>query len=81
MDEEVSKKAQILYDKLLKLGIEILFDDRDVSAGQKFADSDLIGLPYRLIVSKKNGDQIEIKARNQAQTEILSVDEIIKKLK
>lgn len=52
-DEAVKEKAETLYKELTDLGIEVLFDDRDARAGEKFADSDLIGLPLRVIVSKK----------------------------
>lgn len=51
--EEVSQEAERIYRELIEQGIEVLFDDRDVRAGEKFADSDLIGIPTRLIVSEK----------------------------
>jgi prolyl-tRNA synthetase len=74
-------KAEELYKKLLDAGIEVLFDDReDVSAGQKFADCDLIGIPVRLVVSAKTGDKIEYKERNKKETEMLSFDEVLKRL-
>ncbi|MFA5021991.1 MAG: aminoacyl--tRNA ligase-related protein [Patescibacteria group bacterium] len=79
---EVAKTAQEVYDKLLSLGIEILFDNRQgVTAGQKFADADLIGIPYRLVVSPKTKAKIEFKKRDQKDSELLSVNELIKKLK
>ena len=46
-------EANRLYDSLAEHGIEALYDDRDVRAGEKFADSDLIGIPTRLVVSEK----------------------------
>ena len=52
-DEEVKKSADELYSTLSKNGVEVLYDDRSTSAGQKFADSDLIGIPVRVVVSKK----------------------------
>ncbi|OGY46997.1 MAG: hypothetical protein A3J62_00005, partial [Candidatus Buchananbacteria bacterium RIFCSPHIGHO2_02_FULL_38_8] len=63
----VVKNTQKVYDKLLKEGFEVLFDDRKVSAGEKFADADLLGIPYRIVVSEKTKDKIEIKKRSQAK--------------
>ncbi len=80
-DPGTEPKAKETYEKLTSAGIDILWDDReDVSAGEKFADSDLIGIPVRLVVSEKTGDNIEWRVRGQEQTELLAVDEIIKKL-
>lgn len=61
----VSKIANDIYQKLLENNIEVLFDDRDVRAGEKFADADLIAAPIRLIVSSKNLEKnvIEVKYR------------------
>lgn len=50
--DEVSKAADALYDDLVREGVEILYDDRDVRAGEKFADSDLLGIPKRIVVGK-----------------------------
>ncbi|MCR4330558.1 MAG: His/Gly/Thr/Pro-type tRNA ligase C-terminal domain-containing protein, partial [Patescibacteria group bacterium] len=47
-------EAEVLYEALQERGIPVLYDDRDVSAGEKFADSDLIGIPLRAVVSKKS---------------------------
>ncbi len=52
-EEDVLKEAEKLYEELWERGIETIYDDRDLSAGQKFADADLIGLPHRLVLSKK----------------------------
>ncbi len=52
-DEKVRTAAQELYTQLHDAGVEVLFDDRDVRAGEKFADSDLLGIPYRIVVSEK----------------------------
>ncbi len=77
----IKGKAEEVYEKLLDSGIEVLYDDRDdVSAGQKFADADLIGIPVRLVVSVKSGDRIEFKKRNKKETELLTFDEILKRL-
>ena len=61
--------------------MEVLFDDRqDVGAGQKFADADLIGIPVRLVVSGKTGDQVEWKERSKKESELLSFEEVLKRL-
>lgn len=74
--------AQNLYEKIKQSGKEILWDDRkEVGAGQKFADADLIGCPVRLVVSQRNGDKIEWKKRNEKESELLSVEEILEKVK
>lgn len=77
------EKAEKIYDELVGAGIEVLFDDRDVRAGEKFADSDLIGIPYRVVVSEKSLSQggLEIKKRNQAESEIIAKEKILEKIK
>jgi len=79
--DEVSKRATEIYKKLQEVGVEILYDDRDeVSAGVKFSDADLIGIPVRLVVSEKTGNKIEYKERGKEQTLLLTVAEVTKKL-
>lgn len=73
-------RAEDLYKQLSDLGIEVLFDDRDVSAGEKFADADLIGNPIRLVVSDRNEGKIEWKNRNENNTELLEISEVLKRL-
>lgn len=51
-DDEVAKTADSLYAELVDAGVEVLYDDRDLRAGEKFAESDLLGLPKRIIVGK-----------------------------
>jgi prolyl-tRNA synthetase len=83
MNQELSikDKADEIYKKLRDSGIEVLFDDReDVGAGQKFADADLIGIPVRLVVSGKTGDQIEWKERSKKEAELLNFEEVLKLL-
>ena len=74
-------KGQELYEKLKKANVEVLFDDRDVPAGQKFADADLIGVPVRLVVSDKTGDKVEVKARSSDKSELLDFESIMEILK
>jgi prolyl-tRNA synthetase len=60
--------GEVLYRQMVAAGYEVLYDDRDVSSGEKFKDADLIGIPWRLVVGEKNKDKIEIKRRNEEQT-------------
>jgi prolyl-tRNA synthetase len=65
-------------------GIEVLYDDREgISAGEKFAGSDLIGLPIRLVVSAKTlaETSVELKRRNEEEAQLVPFAEIISKLK
>lgn len=75
-----NEEAEKIYNKLKEIGVDVLYDDREVSAGEKFADSDLIGIPVRLVISEKNGDQIEWKERKGEETKLLSFDELQNKL-
>ena len=50
--DEISKTADALYEDLMKRGVEVLYDDRDLRAGEKFAESDLLGIPKRIVVGK-----------------------------
>jgi len=52
-EDEILKTADALYGDLVKAGVEVLYDDRDMSAGQKFAESDLLGIPKRIVVGKE----------------------------
>ena len=70
-----------VYEALKKERIEVLWDDReDVSAGVKFADADLIGIPIRLVISQKTGDKIEWKGRKEKKGVLLTLDRVIKRL-
>jgi prolyl-tRNA synthetase len=74
-------KAEKIYEALIQAGVEILWDDREeVSAGVKFADADLIGIPVRLVVSAKTKDKIEWKARTASKPELLSIKSVISRL-
>jgi prolyl-tRNA synthetase len=76
-----AKNVQEMYDKLTQAGIEVLWDDRDVSAGQKFADADLIGIPVRLVISAKTGDEVEYKERRGSKAETISLKTAISMLR
>lgn len=76
---EQNDHAQEIYDRLQATGIEVLYDDRDVRAGEKFADSDLIGCPYRVVVSKKTVEQggVEVRRRIEDESSVMGVEEFI----
>jgi prolyl-tRNA synthetase len=74
-----NEKADEVYKKLQEAGIEVLYDDRDSRAGEKFADADLIGIPVRLVVSPKTGEKIEMKERKSEKIELLSIQEVIER--
>lgn len=78
--EGVEKKAESLYKKLVDKKVEVLWDDREESAGVKFKDADLIGIPHRLVVSKKTENQVEYKKRDKNKTEMLSVEGVLTRL-
>lgn len=75
-------QGEEVYKTLESAGVEVLFDDReDVSAGAKFADADLVGIPVRFVVSKKVGDgKVELKERGKKDLEVISLEQAIKKI-
>lgn len=79
-DEELQKVAESLYDECRSAGIEVIFDDRDLSAGVKFKDSDLIGFPIRIVVGGrfKESGQVEVKLRHEKEARQYSRSEIVK---
>ena len=81
-DEAVIKAADELYEDLNASGISVLYDDRDVRPGEKFADADLLGMPYRIVVSAKTLEQgvIEVKARTGSENELITTAEFKKRL-
>jgi prolyl-tRNA synthetase len=72
--------GEMVYTRLMATGTEVLWDDRDESPGVKFADADLIGIPIRLVVSTRNGEKLEWKEREKQESELLMVEEVIRKL-
>lgn len=80
-DKKVAEIAEEVYKKLDIENIEVLFDDRlEVSGGEKFADADLIGCPYRVVISEKTADKVEIKKRSEEEGKIVAVGQVIKEL-
>ncbi len=80
-DKAILTEAEKIYENLIQNNIEVLFDDRrEISAGEKFADADLLGIPYRLVVSARSikDGGIEIKKRTEDKGEIISLEELIR---
>ncbi len=76
LDEGVKKEADKVYKNLTQKGIEVLYDDRtDRMAGEKFADADLIGIPTRLVISKKTikENKVEVKKRQEKESRLLDL--------
>ncbi len=75
----VKEAAEALYKKMGEKGIEVLFDDRPLRAGEKFADSDLIGIPWRVVVSEKGlaAKTFEVKGRSEKEAKHLSEADLL----
>ncbi|MEI7750028.1 MAG: aminoacyl--tRNA ligase-related protein [Candidatus Moraniibacteriota bacterium] len=75
--DEVANSA---YDALTAAGIEVLYDDRDARAGEKFADSDLLGIPYRVVIGKRSAEsgEAEVKRRTSDGVEMVKLSELVK---
>ena len=83
-DEKAKEIADKVYNILLEDKTEVLYDERDdKSAGEKFAEADLIGIPWRLVVSQKTAakDSIELKKRDSDKVELVKINDLMKKLK
>lgn len=80
---DVSEQAEKLYNDLSANGIEVLYDDRDMRPGEKFADADLMGIPLRIVISERSiGDgMVELKARTSESAEQVSINEVIDMVK
>lgn len=84
LDEDpiVKKRADNIYVLLVSNGVEVLYDDRsDTTAGQKFADCDLLGIPYRAVVSQKTENKVELKKRTESNSKNLTAEELLYLLK
>lgn len=78
----VSDEANELYQKLQNAGVTVLFDDRDERPGSKFADAELIGLPYRVTISERlvADGKLEFSRRSGGEVELLTLDELLAKI-
>jgi prolyl-tRNA synthetase len=79
--EEVKKHADTIYQTLKKNGFDILYDERNESAGKKLKDADLIGITVRLLISDKTGDKIEFKYRSENESKNISLTNVINEMK
>ena len=76
------EQADRLYEQMTAAGIDVLYDDRDERAGAKFADAELLGIPYRVTVSDRllEGGKFELTLRTNGQTDLLTPEELLAKL-
>lgn len=80
----LEKKGDAIYTKLQNQGIEVLYDDRiDIRAGEKFADADLIGIPWRVVISEKTiaTNSAEVKRRDEEKVVLIKIRDVVRKLK
>lgn len=79
-NKDVSNEAEELYTELTQKGVEVLWDDRDARAGEKFADSDLLGIPWRVVVSEKTlaSGKYECVERKSGKIVHATLDELLK---
>lgn len=75
-DEEAGK----IYQKLLSQGVEVLYDDRDITAGEKFAEADLIGCPIRIVVSKRTLESKSVEFTSEEKTENIAIENILHRI-
>ncbi|MCA9352616.1 prolyl-tRNA synthetase [Patescibacteria group bacterium] len=78
-NENIFREAENLYHDLKNAGIEVLFDDRDIGPGQKLNDADLMGMPYRIVVSEKAAEKggVEITKRSTGDIEFVDPARVI----
>lgn len=79
-NDEVLKVGDSVYEMLNKNGIKVIYDDRDLRPGEKFADADLLGIPFRVVVSDKllDDNKVELKSRKEESVSIVSIEELLK---
>ena len=82
-DENVKREADKLYQALQAEGVDVVYDDRNITAGVMFSEADLLGVPLRVIVSPKTcaKDSVEFLARDKSFSEFLPYDEAVEKIK
>ena len=86
-DETVNTTANALYEKLMDMGVEVLYDDRNIRPGAMFADADLLGVPVRAVVSPKTCEKgvVEVSFRDKSFKADIAIDtateEIVKLVK
>ncbi len=79
--EKSRELAEEIYSELMKRGVEVIFDDRDARPGQKFADAELMGIPYRVTVSDRllESSEFEVVERKTGEVEMLSREQLFEK--
>ena len=79
---EIAAAAEQLHGELSRAGLEVLFDDRNEPPGVKFYDADLIGLPLRLVISRRTvgAGTIEIKRRTARQPDVVPRDDVVRRV-
>ncbi|MGB3072805.1 MAG: His/Gly/Thr/Pro-type tRNA ligase C-terminal domain-containing protein, partial [Candidatus Moraniibacteriota bacterium] len=72
------EKAAEVYASLTQVGIDVLYDDRDMRAGEKFAEADLLGIPYRVVIGKRSieSGEAELKSRTDETIETVPFDQL-----
>ncbi len=80
-EQEIRDFADTLYSELADAGVEVLYDDRDARGGEKFADADLIGIPYRVVVSRKTKEEgkFEVLERQTGEVVFMGEEELFAK--
>lgn len=81
--DRITQQSQDLYDGLSKVGIDVLWDDRDISPGGKLADADLLGLPLRILISEKSLKEgsVEWKFRSSPEAKLVTLEDVIEDVK
>lgn len=77
-NDKVKKASEAVYEELCSLGVEVLYDDRDKSIGEKFAEADIIGINLRMVVSERTleKDSVEAKERNEKEAKLVKINQI-----
>ena len=81
-DSQVAQAADDLYARLGQAGLEVLYDDRQETAGVKFNDADLLGFPVRVVVSPRNLRQgsAEVKLRREVEAELVGLEGVVERV-
>lgn len=79
-DPEVIDFSRKVYDEFTARNIDVLWDDRSARPGEKFADAELLGIPWRAVISPKTDGKIELTSRMTGETETLAMDEVFAKI-
>lgn len=81
VERKVQKVSEKIYQDLQRgAGIEVLYDDRDKSPGEKFAEADLIGIPIRIVISERTlkKNSVEVKQRNKKEAKLVKIKQLLK---